>query len=244
MTADTASDKVPGLTRSDLKILATVHPDLQRVVRMAASKLVIRFRVIEGARTVTRQRALLKLGATRTLNSRHLVQPNGYAHAVDLAVLVGARVSWEVPLYHRLHDVMRDAFAEAKVPYRWGGDWDGDGDSSDNSFFDGPHYELPVARYPGTVPSVLLQAPQAGPSPRDLETLVPGSTGPRVRRLQEALAAIVGGFRGVDGVYGPRTRAAVLAATALVGKPTDIVIPSVLDRLERLARAKRKETSR
>jgi peptidoglycan L-alanyl-D-glutamate endopeptidase CwlK len=25
---------------------------------------------------------------------------------------------------------------------RWGGDWDGDGDTKDERFFDGPHFEL------------------------------------------------------------------------------------------------------
>lgn len=65
------------LTPRDLKRLEGVHPDLVRVVRRA--RLTARFMVIEGLRTLDRQRQLVEEGNSKTLRSRHLT-----GHAVDL----------------------------------------------------------------------------------------------------------------------------------------------------------------
>lgn len=115
--------------------LVGVHPDLVRVVRRAIQITPVDFRVIEGLRTIERQRQLVKAGASRTLRSRHL---NG--HAVDLAALVGGKVSWDWPLYHRIADAMKDAAEDEGVPIEWGGDW--------TTFKDGPHFQLPWSKYP------------------------------------------------------------------------------------------------
>lgn len=115
--------------------LVGVHPDLVRVVRRAIQITPVDFRVIEGLRTIERQRQLVKAGASRTLRSRHL---NG--HAVDLAALVGGKISWDWPLYHRIADAMKDAAEDEGVPIEWGGDW--------TTFKDGPHFQLPWSKYP------------------------------------------------------------------------------------------------
>ncbi len=72
--------------------LTGVHPDIIRVLRKAISLGVIDFSVIEGVRTLARQKQLYAQGRTTeghivtwTLNSRHIKQPDGYGHAVDLA---------------------------------------------------------------------------------------------------------------------------------------------------------------
>lgn len=52
--------------------LIGVHPDLVKVVRRALEITPIDFKVIEGCRTVERQRELVKDGASQTMNSRHL----------------------------------------------------------------------------------------------------------------------------------------------------------------------------
>ena len=46
---------------------------------------VLDFAVDEGVRTVARQAALVKDGLTQTMQSKHLIQPDGFGHAVDLS---------------------------------------------------------------------------------------------------------------------------------------------------------------
>ena len=66
------------LLERDRQRLAGVHADLLRVVERA--RLAIPFIVVEGLRTRERQARLVAIGASRTMNSRHLT-----GHAVDLA---------------------------------------------------------------------------------------------------------------------------------------------------------------
>ncbi len=115
--------------------LQDVHPDLVRVVKRAAAMSDLDFTVLEGRRSLGRQKVLKKNGASRTLNSRHLT-----GHAVDLAPMLDGVVSWDWPLYHRLAKIVKAAGAAEGVPLTWGGDW--------RTLKDGPHWELPWAQYP------------------------------------------------------------------------------------------------
>ena len=115
--------------------LEGVHPDLVRVVNKAAALSSLDFTVLEGLRTKERQKQLMDLGATKTLNSRHLT-----GHAVDLAPMVGGTVRWDWPLYHQLAVIVKEAAKAENVPIQWGGDW--------RTFKDGPHWELPWKAYP------------------------------------------------------------------------------------------------
>lgn len=123
------------LGQRSLSRLEGVHPDLVRVVKRAASMSDLDFTVLEGLRTVERQKELFAQKATKTMNSRHLT-----GHAVDLAPMLGGKVSWDWPLYNRLSKVVKAAAAIEKVPLTWGGDW--------RTFKDGPHWELPWKTYP------------------------------------------------------------------------------------------------
>ncbi|SFZ81707.1 peptidoglycan L-alanyl-D-glutamate endopeptidase CwlK [Devosia enhydra] len=120
--------------------LAGVHPDLVRVIRRALTLSTVDFTVIEGVRTLARQKQLKASGASTTLNSRHIPAANGYAHAVDIAPFVG-EIRWDWPLYHLLARAVKEAAKLEGVPIEWGGDW--------KSFKDGPHWQLPWAQYPG-----------------------------------------------------------------------------------------------
>jgi len=118
-----------------LQRLEGVHPDLVRVVNRAISISDLDFTVLEGLRTVERQKVLFAKGATRTMNSRHLT-----GHAVDLAPVIDGQVSWDWPLYHRLAKFLFEASADENVPITWGGNW--------AKFPDGPHVELDWKAYP------------------------------------------------------------------------------------------------
>jgi peptidoglycan L-alanyl-D-glutamate endopeptidase CwlK len=215
------------LTSASLKRLEGVHPDLVKVARRAAEISSQAFQITEGVRSLNRQRELVRKGASRTMRSRHLAAPNGLGHAIDVVAMVGGRVSWEAPLYHRIADAFKQAARELGVPIEWGGDWKG--------FFDGPHFQLPWAQYPGTT-SVRRIAPPA-PTERELATLVPGSHGEAVSALQLDLFALGQPIK-VDGQYGPATRRALHAALAAKGeKVTDIVTAPLAERIARWAKA-------
>lgn len=118
-----------------LKRLEGVHPDLVRVVKRAITLTPIDFTVLEGRRTLARQKQLVASGASKTMNSRHLT-----GHAVDLGAYVAGSVRWDWPLYYKLAEAVKEAAKLEGVPIEWGGDW--------KSFKDGPHWQLPWKEYP------------------------------------------------------------------------------------------------
>ncbi|WP_145499718.1 M15 family metallopeptidase [Yersinia bercovieri] len=113
-----------------------VHPDLVKVVRRALELTPIDFKVIEGRRTLERQRQLVKAGASQTLNSRHLT-----GHAIDIVPLPDGKVSWEWKYFYPMADAIKQAAAELGIAVEWGGNW--------STFKDGPHFQLPARQYPG-----------------------------------------------------------------------------------------------
>lgn len=114
--------------------LKGVHPDLVKVVQHAIEISDVDFTVLEGLRSIERQRELVKAGASQTVKSRHLT-----GHAVDLAAWVDNQVDWSWPLYPKIADAMKKAAADLKIPIEWGGDW--------KQFKDGPHFQLPWKDY-------------------------------------------------------------------------------------------------
>ncbi|AMG89304.1 M15 family metallopeptidase [Bordetella bronchiseptica] len=124
------------LSARDRQRLAGVYPDLAAVVEAAAGAYNGRFTVLEGARSAQRQSRLLAQGVSQTLRSLHIPQPDGWAHAVDLAPLVEGTIPWEDwASFKRLAEVMKESAARLEIPLEWGGDW--------TTLKDGPHFQLP-----------------------------------------------------------------------------------------------------
>lgn len=148
------------LSERSMRSLARVHPDLVRVVKRAAEISDVPFEVIEGARTVAQQRVNIRKGVSKTMNSRHIIAANGYAHAVDIALR--ARTSeamFSAPAIRaKIAPVMKRAARELGIPVEWGGDWKGGWDT--------PHWQLPWRQYPSRVrvAEVAGEAPAAGSS--------------------------------------------------------------------------------
>lgn len=115
--------------------LAGVHPKLCAVVSLAITISDIDFCVLEGVRTIERQRELVASGASQTMRSRHLT-----GHAIDLGAMVGGEVRWDWPLYDQIALAVKEAARLTGTPLEWGGDWE--------TFKDGPHWQLPWAEYP------------------------------------------------------------------------------------------------
>lgn len=140
------------LGERSLKNLAGVNDNLVKVVKRAIEISLIDFTVIEGVRTKARQAELVKKGASKTMNSKHLS-----GHAVDIAPVVDGKISWDFNHYYPLAEAMAKAATELGVSVRWGGAWTtitnkaGTAQSwvqayrkGGGRFLDGPHFELVV----------------------------------------------------------------------------------------------------
>lgn len=145
--------------------LAGVHPALASMVKRAAANLGRDVIVIEGVRTVGRQRELFAKGRTTeqleaagvngvpgqpgekkvtwTLKSKHLQQKDGYAHAVDLAPYDAGAIKWnDLAGFDAIALAMFRIATAFGVRIRWGADWDGDGKWREKGESDSPHFEL------------------------------------------------------------------------------------------------------
>lgn len=123
--------------------LKRLHPDLLKVIRrMQRLNKDSSFGAVITCttRTLAEQKLLVKKGASKTMNSRHIPGKDGYAKAVDFAVTLNGKIRWDWPLYSRLAGLIKEAARLEKIPITWGGDW--------KSFKDGPHFELPRNKYP------------------------------------------------------------------------------------------------
>jgi peptidoglycan L-alanyl-D-glutamate endopeptidase CwlK len=118
------------------KNMVGIHPDLRRVLDRALQDSPLDFSVIEGLRTLERQKQLFASGASQILNSRHLT-----GHAVDLLPIgPNGKGAFDWPLYDQLGPAVKAAAEAEDVDIIWGGDW--------KKFKDGPHFELNRDIYP------------------------------------------------------------------------------------------------
>ena len=145
--------------------LKGVHPRLVQCVRLAIDRSVVDFGVHDGLRTAKEQREYVRTGTSTTMNSMHLVQADGYGHAVDLVPYINGKLRWEWEPIYRIAAAMCSAAKELRLPLRWGGVWDRKfpqdfqgsvGDmryqveqyvarrkaAGKRAFIDGPHFEL------------------------------------------------------------------------------------------------------
>ena len=104
--------------------------------------------VIEGHRDKERQDMMQETGMSKLAypHSKHNHEP---AQAVDVAPYP---INWN----DRERFVLFGGYVKGvadmlRIPIRWGGDWDGDTDTQDQTFHDLPHFELTDAggRDPG-----------------------------------------------------------------------------------------------
>ena len=109
------------LSTRSLDKLITVEPELQSVVRRAIELTKVDFGVIEGIRTVERQKELVAKGASKTMKSKHIE-----GRAVDLMAYINGRGCWELNVYDEIADAMKQAAIEADVGLVWGAAWNVD----------------------------------------------------------------------------------------------------------------------
>jgi peptidoglycan L-alanyl-D-glutamate endopeptidase CwlK len=181
-------------SKRSLGNLKGIHPDLRRVIDRALQESPLDFIVIEGLRTMQRQRELYASGASKTMNSRHLT-----GHAVDLLPIGkdGAAFAW--PLYDKLGPAVKAAADAEGVQIDWGGDW--------TKFRDGPHFQLDWDAYPTEEWVTGDEAPK--PRSKAQSTTLQAAAG--------AATAGAGGVATVLGSLDPVAQYIVLGAAAIAG---------------------------
>ena len=126
------------LTQRDYDKLEQIDERLEDVVELASEICKVPFCVVEGLRTLERQKELYAKGRTKpgkivtwTLNSEHLS-----GRAVDLAPLTPTRkIDWEnIEAFKEIMRAMKQAAKELNVAISCGGDWEKNRDY--------PHHEL------------------------------------------------------------------------------------------------------
>jgi peptidoglycan LD-endopeptidase CwlK len=120
--------------------LKGVNPSLVKVVRRALELSPVDFTVIEGVRTLERQKELYAQGRTTpgkvvtwTMKSKHIE-----GNAVDLLPVTG----WDnLASFKAVSKAMFQAAAELGVKITWGADWNGNG-IQEKGETDSPHFEI------------------------------------------------------------------------------------------------------
>jgi len=87
------------LSTRSLRVLDPVHPDLAQVARRAIIETTVDFGVSSGLRTIEEQDELLRQHKAEIRNSLHLVQSDGYAHAIDIFAYINNKATWENRFY-------------------------------------------------------------------------------------------------------------------------------------------------
>lgn len=121
--------------------LVGVHPNLVKVVEKAITITEVDFSVVQGTRTLAKQREYFNLGKSKTMRSRHIPECNAcrLSCAVDLAPWINGTISWEPEGFAPVSVAMKKAAHYLNISLEWGGDW--------HTFIDMPHFQLPWGEY-------------------------------------------------------------------------------------------------
>lgn len=103
--------------------LTHIHPKLVDIIIESIVTYPF-FRVTEGVRTIEKQKEYVAKGASKTMNSKHLIQPDGWAHAFDVVPLIKGKVSWEWEHFYPLISGIGKVAVKQNTTVVWGGVWD------------------------------------------------------------------------------------------------------------------------
>lgn len=145
---------MPEFSARSREHLRGVHPAL-----VAVHQFVIQHydhSVDDGLRTVEEQERFVARGVSKTMHSKHLPQPDGWAHATDsrpyphgnwqlieksIDAVKKIDPTLAVFRFYHFQGFFAGVAAHMQVPLRQGIDWDRDRDVGDQSFIDLPHNE-------------------------------------------------------------------------------------------------------
>lgn len=122
--------------KRSLENLKGVNPLLVKVLNRALEITPVDFTVIEGLRTVERQKQLVSEGKSQTMNSRHIT-----GDAVDV---IPINTKWKVEEFIPILKAIKQAGDELGVKLRFGINWKNDPSLPiETKFIDAPHVEIP-----------------------------------------------------------------------------------------------------
>jgi peptidoglycan L-alanyl-D-glutamate endopeptidase CwlK len=129
---------MPKFSQRSKSRLESCHPLLQKLFNEVIKN--VDCTIIEGLRSKKVQEEYVRTGKSKTMNSKHLKQLDGYSHAVDVMVYP---IEWNNSARNYMFAGYVKGVAESLgIKIRMGADWDGDFDAKDQSFHDLPHFEL------------------------------------------------------------------------------------------------------
>lgn len=152
---------MPQFGNTSIRNLSEAHPLLRRLFAFVIQHWDCS--IVDGARTVEEQEKNVARGVSKTMRSMHLPQPdpndpknNGLSWAVDaplypvdyakvqrgLDAIRRADPTMSVLRFYRYAGFVEGVARHMGIALRWGGDWNGDTDVSDQTFIDLPHFEL------------------------------------------------------------------------------------------------------
>jgi peptidoglycan L-alanyl-D-glutamate endopeptidase CwlK len=104
------------LGNRSLKRLVGVHPMLAFCVHEAIKISEVDFGVLDGVRTMKRQRTLVRQGKSKTFKSYHL-----YGLAVDLVPFINGRYTWEdEEAFILISEAMNEVINRYDLKIQWG----------------------------------------------------------------------------------------------------------------------------
>lgn len=122
--------------KRSLENLKGVNPLLVKVLNRALEITPVDFTVIEGLRTVERQKQLMNDGKSQTMNSRHIT-----GDAVDI---IPVNTKWKIEEFIPVLKAIKQAGDELGVKLRFGVNWKNDPSLPiETKFIDAPHVEIP-----------------------------------------------------------------------------------------------------
>lgn len=103
-----------------------VHAVLIQVAELALKLSTQDFRFYEGARSPAQQRINVQKGVSKTMDSKHMIQADGKAHAMDLVPIIGGVPKWDWEGCYKIAQAVDKAATQLGVAknIRWGGVWD------------------------------------------------------------------------------------------------------------------------
>lgn len=121
--------------KRSLDNLIGVNKELVKIVYRALELSETDFTVVEGVRTIEKQKEYVARGVSKTMNSYHIPNHNG-GRAVDIYPYYNSSVQ-VTPTEDRwamIYCAMMQAAKELNEVITWGGSW--------KSFIDKPHYQI------------------------------------------------------------------------------------------------------
>lgn len=153
------------LSQAGLELLQTCDEHIQRVMQTAIV-LGPDFGVVSGRRTTAQQAEKVRLGYSKTMESKHVADPPALSQAIDIGpyikeygeLIIGTDEQVKrIAAKHGFKEdgvrmriwkqygllagwILRIAFDQDTI-LRWGGDWDRDWNAVENNFEDLGHFE-------------------------------------------------------------------------------------------------------